>query len=165
MTSCTDVPATRRQCIPWKRSSVTSSPAQWLQVTRLRLLPRDSRSEDLRNPALHGLRWPPSASHPSERHSRHVVKLSRPQCEQRPARILAAPRHANAAFVPFLYLSSPFLAFLSDSSVRGMNKLRVCSSTDSSIPSAPTSLLVPYKGLVKSAGQQKAAIRANSVGR
>jgi hypothetical protein len=31
-------------------------------------------------------------------------------------------------------------------------------------PTAPTSLLVLYKGLAKSARQQKAAIRANSVG-
>src|SRR6266436_8935848 len=33
-----------------------------------------------------------------------------------------------------------------------------------SIPTAPTSLLILYKGLAKSARQQKAAIRAKSVG-
>ncbi len=38
-------------------------------------------------------------------------------------------------------------------------------SLTGSIPTAPTSLLVLYKGLAKSARQQKAAIRANSVGR
>jgi hypothetical protein len=33
-----------------------------------------------------------------------------------------------------------------------------------SIPTAPTSLLILYKGLAKSVRQQKAAIRAKSVG-
>jgi len=47
----------------------------------------------------------------------------------------------GTSFVPFLYLSLSFLAFLSDSSKRGMNKLRVCNSADGSIPTAPTRTL------------------------
>jgi hypothetical protein len=42
-------------------------------------------------------------------------------------------REPNVSFVPFLYLSLSFLAFLSDSSERGMNKLRVCSSVNADL--------------------------------
>ena len=46
-----------------------------------------------------------------------------------------------------------------------MNNLRVCTGLDGSIPTAPTSFLFDCTGLAKSARQQKAAIRAKSVGR
>ncbi len=66
--------------------------------------------------------------------------------------------------VPAVYLTWANSVFLAFFSFIRISNLRVLNVAFSSIPTAPTSLLILYKGLARSARQQKAAIRAKSVG-
>lgn len=54
--------------------------------------------------------------------------------------VCQTPPH-GARRVPAVYLAHAFLAFLAVAAVRGMNKLRVCSSSDGSNPTRASKFL------------------------
>src|ERR1700676_4650433 len=66
----------------------------------------------------------------------------------------------NLFRVPRVYLGLAYLKVFSVLPLQRINNLRVFNTTNSSIPTAPTSFLIHFTGLAKPARQQKAALTA-----